>query len=530
MVATPHYLASLAGASTLLSGGNAIDAAVAASAVLTVVYPHNTTLGGDAFSLIYMPNKGEFKGINATGRSPYAASLDYFRKNGHTRVPLTGLLPVTVPGLVDGWATLLERYGFMQFKDVLQYAIKYAREGFPVGEKLSRHIRQSVPVLSSNAGTRELFLKGGKGTEAGEILVQKDLANTLEQIKDGGRDAFYKGSIAHSIVEFSENNGGLLAEKDFEEHRTLIVEPVGTNYRGYDVYAFPPNSQGIATLIALNILEGFDLASLGQGSAELIHLMVKAKKLAFRDRDNYISDPETAKESIPIKRLLSNEHALELRSEIQTSMLESTMTSIPLQDPSSAPGSGGDTCYLCVVDKSGNSVSLIQSIYFSFGSGVIAGNTGILLQNRGAYFSLDPTHANRLEPHKRTMHTLAPAMMFRDGKPFMIFGTMGGDGQPQTQLQLVTDVVDFKMNVQEAIESPRWLHGRAMIGDRSDALNLEEGFNLEVASNLEKKGHTVVFRERWDELLGHAQAIMIGDNGVLSGGADPRGDGIAIGY
>lgn len=529
MVATPHYLASLAGVRTLLSGGNAIDAAVSASAVLTVVYPHNTTIGGDAFSIVYMPKKGELKGINASGRSPYAANLGYFREKGLERIPLTGLLPVTVPGLVDGWATMLERYGSISLQNALQYAIRYARDGFPVSEKLSRHIKEKVSLLSSSPNTKELFVKAGRTAEPGEILVQKDLADTLKQIADGGRDVFYKGPIAQSIVEFSEKNGGLLNEKDFESHRSQLVEPVSTNYRGNDVYAFPPNSQGIATLIALNILEGFDVSSLGHSSAKLIDLMVQAKKLAFKDRDDYITDPETSSHEIPVKRLISNEHSVEMRSEIGRT--GGSAGSPGPKDHQSSLRTSGDTCYLCAVDKFGNAISLIQSIYFSFGSGIVAGNTGILLQNRGAYFSLDPTHPNHIEPHKRTMHTLAPAMMFRNGVPIMVFGTMGGDGQPQTQLQLVTDVIDFKMNVQEAIESPRWLHGRSMIGDRTDALYLEEGFKTETSSELRNMGHTVVFRERWDEIFGHAQAIMIdSERGVLSGGADPRGDGIAIGY
>lgn len=533
MVATPHYLASLAAVRTLLSGGNAIDASIAASAVLTVVYPHNTTIGGDAFSIVYMPKKGELKGINASGRSPYAASLDYFRANGIERIPLTGLLPVTVPGLVDGWTTMLERYGSVSLQTVLQYSIKYAGDGFPVSEKLSRHMKEKVSMLSSSPKTKELFVKGGRTPEPGDILVQKDLANTLKQIADGGRDAFYKGPIAQSIVEFSEKNGGLLKEKDFESHQTQLVEPVSTNYRGYDVYAFPPNSQGITTLMALNILEGFDVSSMGHSSADVIDLMVQAKKLAFKDRDNYITDPDTSRNGIPVKRLISNDHAVEMRSEIgRTGGCAGSPTSFaPERDNQSNLHTAGDTCYLCVVDRFGNTVSLIQSIYFSFGSGIVAGNTGILLQNRGAYFSLDPAHPNHIEPHKRTMHTLAPAMMFRNGAPTMVFGTMGGDGQPQTQLQLVTDVIDFKMNVQEAIESPRWLHGRSMIGDRTDALNLEEGFTPETASELRHMGHAVVFRDRWDEIFGHAQAIMIdSERGVLSGGADPRGDGIALGF
>ncbi len=535
MITTPHYLASLAGAKILLSGGNAIDATIAASAVLTVVYPHNTTIGGDAFAIVYDGNKGKLKGVNASGRSSYGANLSFFNDKGLERIPLTGMLPVTVPGLVDGWCKMIEIYGTMQLTEVFQYAINYAKNGFPVSQKLSDHIRDRSDVLAFSPDAKELFLNEGRAPEPGEILVQKNLAKTLQLIAEGGRDAFYNGPIARSIVDFSGKNGGLLSEEDFSDHKTDLVDPVSTNYRGNEVYAFPPNSQGITTLISLNMLQEFDVSSLGHASAKLIELMVESKKIAFNDRDNYITDPMMPGHDISVEYLLSKEHTDENRHELKRTITaasnQETLTAARQSDSLSGLKNGGDTCYLCAVDKFGNAVSFIQSIYFSFGSAMVAGNTGILLQNRGAYFSLDPSHPNHIEPHKRTLHTLSPAMMFRDDLPVMVFGTMGGDGQPQTQLQLITDIVDFGMNVQEAIEFPRWLHGRSMIGDRTDALNLEEGFDTKTVSDLEKMGHIVTSRRRWDEIFGHAQAIMIDSKtGVLNGGADPRGDGIAIGF
>ena len=525
MVASPHYLASLAGVRILQSGGNAVDAAIAVSSVLAVVYPHNTTIGGDAFALVYSSKNGELKGINASGRSAYAAELSYFRDAGLDRIPLFGMLPVTVPGLVDGWSTMLERYGTKSLAEILRQAIDYARNGFPVSEKLCFHIKEKTPLLSQVPSTRSVFLPQGRAPEQYEIFQQKNLSDTLELIAKEGCSEFYKGKIAKSIVEFSKQNGGLLSERDFAEHKTTIVDPVSVDYRGNKVAAFPPNSQGMTTLIALNILEQFDLRSLGQSSASLIDLIVQAKKMAFKDRDDYITDPETSR--IPVEQLLSKEHSLENTEKIKNDDRKNGLIS----DQKSNLRNSGDTCYFSVVDKFGNAVSFIQSIYFGFGSGVVAGDTGILLQNRGAYFSLEPSHPNVIAPHKRTMHTLAPAMMFRGDIPVLVFGTMGGDGQPQTQLQLITDIVDFGMGVQEAIESPRWLHGRAMIGDAPDALNMEEGFREETCSGLKEMGHNVVIRERWDEIFGHAQAIMIDPKTkVLSGGADPRGDGLAVGY
>lgn len=521
MIATPHYLASFSGARVLLRGGNAVDAAIAANAVLNVVYPHMCSIGGDAFFLIYPSKTGELKGLNASGRAPYAATRSFFKEKGMSQIPLRGILAVTVPGVVDGWCTLLEEYGSSKLSELLKPAIYYAKDGFPISEKLSKAIKDTIPVLSAYPTSADIFLRGDKAPETGEILIQKDLARTFKQIAKEGQKIFYKGDITESIVEFSKQNGGLLSEEDFANHKSDWVKPIGTNYRGYNVYESPPNSQGITTLLELNIAEGFDPFALGYLSADLIHIMVETKKLAFEDRDKYISDP--GKVDIPVRELLSKGYAERRRKKIDPNKaLEMVNPRKPAY---------GDTVYVSVVDKDRNAVSLIQSIYFTFGSGMVARDTGILLHNRGAYFSLEDDHVNRLEPHKRTLHTLAPAMMFKDDELSMVFGTMGGDGQPQTQLQLILNSVDFKMNVQQAIEAPRWLHGRVEIGEAENVLNLEEGISSDVVRKLKTKGHQIKILERWDENFGHAQAISINPtNKVLMGGADPRGDGVAIGW
>jgi gamma-glutamyltranspeptidase/glutathione hydrolase len=340
-------------------------------------------------------------------------------------------------------------------------------------------------------------------------------------IAEEGRDAFYRGSIAEAIVRVCAENGGLLSAQDLADHRSDWVEPTGTTYRGHTVYEFPPNTQGLATLLELNIVEGFDLPGLGYQSAEYLHLLIEAKKLAFADRDHYISDPDFV--DIPIHDLLSKEYAASRRALINPNH---AARQVPAGNPP-----GGDTIYLCVVDGQGNAVSLIQSIYFAFGCGMVAGQTGIILQNRGAYFTLDPLHVNRLEPHKRPFHTLTPAMVFKDGQPYIVLGTMGGDGQPQTHLQVISNIVDFGLDVQEAIEAPRWLSGRFLLGDPVDVLNLEGRFPTRVLDQLAAKGHRIKVLEDWAEVMGHAQAIMITpDSGVLVGGADPRGDGAALGW
>lgn len=522
LVASPHYLASQAGVDILKKGGTAVDAAIATNAVLNVVYPHMCGIGGDAFWLIYSAAQKDLAFLNASGRSPYLATLEYFQKAGMDAVPLRGLLPVTIPGAVDGWFEAHHRYGNLSIPTILEPAIAYARDGYPISHILSFKIQEAAPELSRFPSSQNLFLPGGKSPEPGDLLTNLGLAESLAKIARDGRDVFYQGEIARQIVKFSQENGGLLSEKDFQETKSTWGKPVSTTYRDYTVYETAPNSQGLAALLILNLLEEYDLSSLGYQSPDHLHLLVEAKKLAFADRNRYISDPERVK--IPTEELLSKDYAARRRSLIHKDRAAEA-TAIP------AGSFGRDTIYLCVIDEAGNAVSLIQSLYFSFGSAVVAGETGIVLQNRGAYFSLDPNQVNCLQPHKRTFHTLMASMTFREGKPYMIFGTSGADGQPQTHVQVMTNVFDFGLNIQSAIEAPRWLSGRYLVNQPEGSLTIEGRVAAEVIEELKRRGHQVNEVENWSQVMGSAHGIIIHpENGLRMGGSDPRSDGAAIGY
>ncbi len=520
VVASPHYLASLAGLEVLKKGGNAVDAAAATNAALTVVFPHMCSAGGDGFWLIYSAKEEKVYGLNATGRSPRAATIDFFREKGMKSIPVRGLLPVTVPGAVDGWEKALERFGSMSLRDVLSPAIRFAGEGFPISEGLAAAIAKHLPLLRQFRTTAKAFLRNGKPLKAGEVLMLSDLARTLSLIGEGGAQVFYRGEIADEIASYCENNGGLISKDDLADHKSDWVEPLSTSYRGNTVYAFPPNSQGIVTLLELNLVENFDIRSMRHLSSDSIHVMIEAKKIAFKDRE-MISDPDFV--SVPVKELLSKRRAGDLTKSIRMSRAAKVR----------APGGGGDTIFLATADESGNVVSLIQSLYYPFGSGVVAGSTGVLLQNRGAYFSLNPKHPNKLEPRKRTLHTLSPIMILRDGRPFLALGNMGRDGQPQFNLQIITNVIDFGLNIQEAIEAPRWLSGRAALEDPPDLLTVEKRIPESVLTKLKKKGHKLKIVDEWSEIMGHAQGIQFSYGGgkrVMTGGADPRADGLAVGW
>ncbi len=522
LVASPHYLASQAGVDILKKGGTAVDAAIATNAVLNVVYPHMCGIGGDAFWLIYSAAQKDLAFLNASGRSPYLATLEYFQKAGMDAVPLRGLLPVTIPGAVDGWFEAHHRYGNLSMSTILEPAIAYARDGYPISHILSFKIQEAAPELSRFPSSQNLFLPGGKSPGPGDLLTNLGLAESLAKIARDGRDVFYQGEIARQIVKFSQENGGLLSEKDFQETKSTWGKPVSTTYRDYTVYETAPNSQGLAALLILNLLEEYDLSSLGYQSPDHLHLLVEAKKLAFADRNRYISDPERVK--IPTEELLSKDYAARRRSLIHKDRAAEA-TAIP------AGSFGRDTIYLCVIDEAGNAVSLIQSLYFSFGSAVVAGETGIVLQNRGAYFSLDPNQVNCLQPHKRTFHTLMASMTFREGKPYMIFGTSGADGQPQTHVQVMTNVFDFGLNIQSAIEAPRWLSGRYLVYQPEGSLTIEGRVAAEVIEELKRRGHQVNEVENWSQVMGSAHGIIIHpENGLRMGGSDPRSDGAAIGY
>lgn len=522
IVCSPHYLASQAGVEILKRGGTAVDAAIATNAVLNVVYPHMCGIGGDAFWLIYDASKRDLAFLNASGRSPYGATPEYFQKAGMQSIPQRGLLSATVPGAVDGWFEAHSRYGKLPMISNLEPAIKYAKEGYPISHILSFKIQEASADLSQFPRSKALFLPDGKVPRPGEFLTNLGLARSFEKIAIDGRDSFYRGKISKDIVKFSKENGGLFSEKDFADHKSTWGKPVSTTYRGYTVYETAPNSQGMTALMILNLLEGCDLAAWGYHSADHLHWSIEAKKLAFADRNHYISDPE--KVSIPIAELLSKEYAAKRRTLIHP---EKAMEAAAV-----APGSlGRDTIFLCVVDEAGNAVSLIQSLYFSFGSAVVAGDTGILLQNRGAYFSLNPAHANCLQPHKRTFHTLMASMSFRGDQLFMVFGTSGADGQPQTHVQVMTGVFDFGLDIQSAIEAPRWLSGRYLVNQPEGFLTMEGRFSPKVVEELRRRGHQLNLTDSWSQVMGCAHGIIVNpENGLRMGGSDPRSDGAAIGY
>jgi len=458
------------------------------------------------------------------------------------QIPEHGPLSITVPGAVDGWFEALGRFGTLPAETIFAPAIAFAEEGAPVTPKLSGWLKQaSEPLLKRWESSAGVFLPTGKPLQAGEILRQPDLARTYRTLAKGGRDAFYRGPLARTITEYVQQSGGLLSMEDMEQHHSNWVEPISTNYRGYDVFEFPPNTQGIAALEMLNILEGYDLKSLGFQTAEYIHLFLEAKKLAFADRDQYVSDPDFV--DVPVEQLLSKTYAEQQRARINPKKAT----------PYFAAGleKEGDMMYLCVADKEGNIVSLIQRLYNGFGSGVVGGNTGVLLQNRGSYFSLDPRHVNYLQPGKRTMHTLTPAMVLKNGVPYIALGSMGGDAQPQIHVQLLSAMLDFGLNIQQAITAPRWRSGRVRIssphkgqevsGQRAvdehlehkttEAVMLERRFLSGVPLQLDLLGHNTIVQGLWEDSMGHAQAILINPHThIFEGAADPRCDGLALGW
>ncbi len=510
MVATSQPLASAAGLRILQQGGNAIDAAIAAAAVLCVVEPMMVSPGGDLFALLWDAKKKELKALNASGRAPKALSIDELNKRGVTKKPEHGIHTVTVPGAVDGWATLLKSHGTMTLAQVLQPAIEYAERGFPVTEIIATEWREGEQH-NGNSDFAATFLRNGKAYATGEIFTNKNLANSLKLIAKGGRDVMYKGELAAKIVKFAQANGGFHTMQDFAAHTSTWVEPISTTYRGHTVYELPPNNQGLVALQMLNILEGYDVKSLGHNSADYLHLLVEAKKLAFVDRAKHIADPAFYK--APLAQLLSKDYAAELRKKINLGQA---------QDPTAnGPSGGEDTVYLTVVDKDRNCVSFIQSIFSAFGSGLVAGDTGIVLHNRGAGFSFDPSNANKLESGKRPFHTLIPAMVFKDGKPWLTFGVMGGDMQAQGHVQVLLNLIDFGMDVQQAGEQPRFRHFESGLG-------LESAIGADVRKALEAKGHKLT---RTSGTFGGYQAILIDPvTGALAGGSDVRKDGCAMGW
>ena len=523
MAATSQPLATAAAIQVLRQGGNAVDAAIAANAVLGVVEPMSCGLGGDLFAIVWDAKAGRLHGLNASGRSPYAATLDAYRAKGLAQIPMQGPLSWSVPGCVDGWETLRARFGTKPLGELLAPAIAYASEGFPVTEIIAGDWAAAAPTLAKIPTSAACFLPGGHAPKVGDVFKNPGLAKSLRLVAEKGPDDFYRGPIAGAIVAYSQGVGGLFSTRDFAEHAGNWVDPVSTNYRGYDVWELPPNGQGIAALQMLNLLEPYDLKSLGALSADALHLMIEAKKLAYEDRAKYYSDPEFTK--VPVEQLISKPYAATRAPLIRPDRANARPTA---GDPAEA-----DTIYLTVVDKDRNCVSLIQSNFHGFGSMHVPGDLGFALQNRGALFALDPAHGNVLAPHKRPFHTIIPGFVTKDGKPWLSFGVMGGDMQAQAHAQVVCDMIDFGMDVQEAGDAPRFRHfgSSEPTGQKADGggqVGIESGVGDEVRRALAAKGHRIVDAKG---SYGGYQAIRIDlERGVLLGGSDPRKDGCALGY
>lgn len=525
MAATSQPLATQVALDVLKSGGNAIDAAIAANALLGLVEPTGNGIGGDLFAIVWDAKTQKLYGYNGSGRSPEALTLEFFKEQGITKIPKYGPLPVSVPGCVDGWFALHERFGQKPMAELLAPTIRYAREGAPISELIAYYWNLSTKRLSAYDGFVEQFTTDGQAPRKGELWRNPHLANTLSKMAEGGRDAFYKGEVAKTMADYIQAQGGFLSEKDLNDHRGEWVEPVSTNYRGVDVWELPPNGQGIAALQILNILEGFDLTEMGFGSADYVHTFVEAKKLAFEDRARFYADMSMAE--VPVAGLISKKYAEERRA---------------LIDPESAIKRGvagnpalesGDTIYLCTADSEGNMVSLIQSNYRGMGSGMTPPGLGFIFQDRGELFDLTPGRANSYAPKKRPFHTIIPAFATKDGKPWMAFGVMGGATQPQAHAQIIINMVDFGMNLQEAGDAPRILHSGSSqpTGEEmtdGGEVSLETGFDYEVIRTLMKRKHKVVWK---DGPYGGYQAILRDpETGVYYGASESRKDGQAAGW
>ena len=525
MAATSQPLATQIALDILKAGGSAVDAAIAANAALGLMEPTGNGIGGDLFAIVWDAGKEELVGLNASGRAPAMMTLEYFKERGIDKIPPFGPLPVSVPGTVDGWFELHGRYGRLSMRELLAPAIAYARSGFPVSEVIAHYLASNEKRIGHYPGFADTYMPDGHVPEIGEVFKNPRLADTLEAIAEGGRDVFYKGDIARRIDAYMTEQGGLLRYADLAAHESEWITPVSTNYRGWDVYELPPNGQGIAALQILNILEGYDIKSMGFGSAEYLHTLVEAKKLAFEDRARYYADMDFA--AVPVATLISKEYADERRKLISQ---EHAALSLPAGDVKLQEG---DTIYMTVADADGNMVSLIQSNYRGMGSGMTPGDLGFILQDRAELFALEEGHANVLEPGKRPFHTIIPAFVMQDGKPLISFGLMGGAMQPQGHAQVIVNMRDFGMNLQEAGDAARVNHqgssqptGEVMTD--GGVLHLERGFSQATRDALEALGHTL---GESDGSFGGYQAIMWdADEGVYYGASEVRKDGQAAGY
>ena len=523
MVATSHPIASQVGLDILKKGGNAIDAAIAANAAIGLMEPTGNGIGGDLFAIVWIEKEKKLYGLNASGRSPQNLTLEYFKNNNFKSIPPYGPLPVSVPGCVDGWFELHDRFGKIKMNEILSPAIKYAESGFPVTELVSYYMRNASEIFEAYPNFKETYYINNSTPLKGQIYRNPNLANTLKIIAKEGRSGFYEGKIAKTISKFIEQQGGFLSYDDLKNHKSEWIEPVSTNYRGYDIWELPPNGQGIAALQILNLLEGYDIKSMGFGSADYIHHFVEAKKIAFADRAKYYADMDFNK--IPTEYLISKEYSDLRRPEIDSNNAASVVLPGNLEN--------GDTIYLTTADRDGNMVSLIQSNYRGMGSGMVPPGLGFMLQDRGELFSLDDNHFNVYEPNKRPFHTIIPAFITKDSNPYVSFGLMGGAMQPQGHAQIVINLIDFEMNLQEAGDAPRIRHqsdeqptGGNMID--GGELALENGFDYKEVRELMKKGHKVIY-----DLgsFGGYQAIMIDYiNKIYFGASESRKDGNAVGY
>jgi gamma-glutamyltranspeptidase / glutathione hydrolase len=517
MVASPHYLATASGLNVLRQGGNAVDAAIAVNAVLAVVTPYQCGLGGDLFALVYQSNGGTITGINASGRAPAAANLATMQEMVRSdRMPERGPLTITVPGCLDAWGKLHERFGTLPFHRLLADAIGYAERGFPASANCTKQIRDFTPFLHPQTLAGETFLPGGSVPKEGELILQPRLARTLRRVAEDGPSVFYRGDVAEEIARSVQRVAGLLTVEDLAEHRSDWVAPLCLRYRDVTVYQMPPNSQGVIALLMLNILQYLPEAPLRRGGEEYIHLLAEVARIAYADRERFLTDPDhmTIRLSEHLEPAYGRSHAMAIG--------ERATRGVAQAEP-------GDTAYMCTADSAGNLVSLIQSNYRGIGSGVMAGETGVMLQNRGSWFSLDPGHPNVIAPRKRTAHTLMPAMASRNDTPWLVFGTMGGSMQPQIQVQLLTRLIDQGMAVDEAVAAPRF---DAVVDTTSKeaGLHIEARFPPRILLGLRRRGHVITKVDPFSPEMGYAHMIQIRDNGVYVGATDPRTESLALGY
>jgi gamma-glutamyltranspeptidase / glutathione hydrolase len=520
VVAAPHYLASLAGIGVLRDGGSAVDAALAANLVMAVVWPHMCGPGGDLFAQVWSGPDAKLFGLNASGRAGSGMSADAYRARGLNAMPQQGVLAITVPGAVDGWFALHHRFGRLDMTRIARDAIHYARDGFQVTPFTAGAIRANAPLLAKLGSAADVFLPGGNVPSPGGKLVQSDLARSLEEIARGGPGALYTGALGARIVEFLQANGAGVTSEDFAAQRSEWVDPIAVEYRDAQVFELPPNTQGVALLEMLLMLDGVSPGAWGHLSAERVHQLVERKKLAFADRDAYVADPACVE--VPVQRLLDPGRARERAAHIGP---------IAAQPRPSLVGRSvdGDTIYLTAADRDGTVVSLIQSLYAAFGSGVQVPGTGVTLHNRGFGFTLLAGHPNVLAPGKRPMHTLIPGFATRDSRPWLAFGTRGADGQPQTGAQLLSGLLEFGLDLQATMEAPRWAHGAPGGRFPATALVLESRFSESVANDLAARGHEVMLADPVDPVMGTAQVIQIDQSrGCYIAATDPRGDGVAL--